>query len=286
MMRQAWPIVALVGMVMAAPAPASAADKTHQQIMAEIRMMQEQQQQLQQLIGGLADTLKGLASKIDEQSGATRKAFADQKLVVDNVAEGVRILREKADDTNVRLSSMTQELEALRQIIASIPSQSPAAAVDPSAPATGGAPPATGGATPTGTAATPPPNVSHQRVYDLSYADYAGGQYDLAITGFEGYIRQYPTSPLADDAQLNIGNAFYGMSPPRYKEAAAALQKVINDYPQSDSVAPAYYKLGQVYERLSQPELARKAYETVIQRFPNSQDATLAKQSLDRMIRK
>ena len=43
------------------PAPAAAADKTHQQLMAEIRMLQEQQAQLQQMLGGLADTLKTMA---------------------------------------------------------------------------------------------------------------------------------------------------------------------------------------------------------------------------------
>src|SRR5688500_19256520 len=82
--------------------PAAAADKTHQQLMAEIRMLQEQQAQLQQMLRGLADTLKTMTAKIDEQTGATRKGFADQKLVADNIAEGVRILREKSDDTSVR----------------------------------------------------------------------------------------------------------------------------------------------------------------------------------------
>src|SRR5512139_2935399 len=108
-------------MALALPTGAAAADKTHQQLMAEIRMLQEQQQQLQQMLGSLADTLKTVTSKLDDQSGVSRKAFADQKLLIDNVAEGVRILREKSDDTNVRLSSMTQELEALRRAIASMP---------------------------------------------------------------------------------------------------------------------------------------------------------------------
>ena len=121
MKRMAWLVVAVdcAGRVRARQA--AAADKAHQQLMAEIRMLQEQQQQLQQLLGGLARHAEGDDAKIDEQIGANRKAFADQKLLVDNVAEGVRVLREKADDTNVRLSSMTQELEAVRQAIASMP---------------------------------------------------------------------------------------------------------------------------------------------------------------------
>ena len=43
-------------------------DKAHQQIMAEIRMLQEQQSQLAQTLAGLADTLKTVTTKIDEQS--------------------------------------------------------------------------------------------------------------------------------------------------------------------------------------------------------------------------
>jgi tol-pal system protein YbgF len=282
MMRTTLPSLAVIAVVVLAPGRAFGADKTHQQIMAEIRMLQEQQQQLQQALRGLNDTLKTLATKIDEQAGVARKAFADQKLVVDNVAEGVRILREKADDTNVRLSSMTQELQTMRQAIASIPAPSVAIppTSDPADP--GAAPPA--GAAPQGTVPAPPINVSHQRVYDLSYADYTGGQFELAITGFEQYIRTYPTSPLADDAQLNIGNSYYGWG--KYKEAVDALQKVIRDYPQSDSVAPAYYKLGQAYEQLKMLDPARKAYETLLERFPDSIDGSLARQALERMKRK
>jgi uncharacterized protein YlxW (UPF0749 family) len=63
----------------AASAPAyAAADREHQQIMAEIRMLQEQQQQLQQMLGGLAETLadalKAMTAKLDDQSSSTRKA--------------------------------------------------------------------------------------------------------------------------------------------------------------------------------------------------------------------
>ena len=56
-------IVAVIGLLLTA-SPAAAADKTHQQLMAEIRMLQEQQQQLQQMMGGLADTLKTVTANL------------------------------------------------------------------------------------------------------------------------------------------------------------------------------------------------------------------------------
>lgn len=285
MMRTAWAVGAALSLVVAGAAPAHAADKVHQQLMAEIRMLQEQQQQLQQMLGGLADTLKVVTSKLDDQTGADRKAFADQKLLIDSVAEGVRVLREKADDTNVRLSTVSQELEAVRQALASIPS-SPAAAgpgQDPAAPGPepGAAQPGAATAPPVSSAG-PAPLISPQRMFDNAYSDYTAGQYDLAINGFNAFISSFPRSDKADDAQLNIGNAYYS-SPGggRYREAVEAFQKVITNYAQSDSVPIAYYKMGLAYTELRQLDLARKAFETVIQKYPTAYEAILAKQRLD-----
>jgi tol-pal system protein YbgF len=255
-------------------APAAAQDRVHQQMMGEIRILQEQQQQLQQLMGTLGETLRALNAKLDDQGSATRKAFADQRLVVDNMAEGVRILREKADDTSVRISTLAQELEVLRQALATAQFQSPQPAGGD--PAAGGFPPSGGAPLPVG--------VSVERQYELSYGDYVTGSYDLAISGFEEFIRQYPASPLADDAQLNIGNSYLNSG--RYKEAVTAFQRVITEYPDGDSVPAAFVRLGMAHQSLNQVDAARKAWETVIERYPNSNDATLARQALERLKRK
>ena len=70
---------------------------------------------------GLGDTLKALNGRLDADAGGRRSRSPIRKLVVEGVAEATRILREKADETNVRLSSMTQELQSLRQTVASMP---------------------------------------------------------------------------------------------------------------------------------------------------------------------
>jgi len=285
MKHSAWIGAAVLGLVCASPV--SAADKAHQQLMAEIRMLQEQQQQLQQIMGALAETLKTVSTKLDDQTAANRKAFADQKLQVDNVADGVRVLREKSDDTNVRLSTISQELEAVRQAMSSMPTAPAAAAAgltEPTSP-TGepGAAPAGGAPVPT-TPAGSAPFISPQRMYDNAYSDYTGGQYDIAIQGFTAYIASFPKSDQADNAQLNIGNAYYAAG--KYREAAEAFQKAISNYPNSDSVPAAYYKLGLTYTDLKQPDLARRAFETVTQKYPTAPESILAKQRLDALNRK
>jgi tol-pal system protein YbgF len=286
MKPSAFAVGVVLSLIVAGASPAAAADKAHQQLMAEIRMLQEQQQQLQQMVGGLAETLKVVTSKIDDQSGANRKAFADQKLLIDNVAEGVRVLREKADDTNVRLSTVSQELEAVRQAVASgtSPTAAAAAGQEPGAPPVTepGAAPAN---PPTVAVPTTPPGsaplISPQRMYDNAYSDYMAGQYEIAIQGFNAFIASFPRSDKADDAQLNIGNALYAAG--KYAEAVDAFQKVIANYPQGDSVPIAHYKMGLTYEALKQPDLARKAFETVVQKYPTAYEAILAKQRLEKV---
>jgi tol-pal system protein YbgF len=275
---------AVMVLTLAVPAVAGAANKEHQQLMAEIRMLQEQQQQLQQMLGGLADTLKVMTTRLDSEADVTRKAFADQKLLVSGIGDTVRVLREKADDTNVRLSTMTQELQALRQSVGSMPSPTAAAPAPTNEPAgePGGA--AAPGAAPAPSGAPGAANISPTRMYDQSYADYAAGQFDLAVDGFQAFIRTFPTSPKAAEAQLYIGYSLYNAG--RNTEAVAALQKVITDYPQSNSVSAAYYKLGLTFEALKQPDNARKAFETVVQKYPNSSEAVLAQQALERLKRR
>ena len=117
-LRRALPGVMLVVLfVWAMPARPIAADREHQQIIADIRMLQEQAQQLQTALSGLGDALKAMTTRIDDQNTIERKAFADGKVQMDGISNDIRIVREKVDETNVRLGSMAQEIESLRDAL-------------------------------------------------------------------------------------------------------------------------------------------------------------------------
>jgi tol-pal system protein YbgF len=269
----------VVAALLLGPDAAAAANKEQQLLMAELRMMQQQQQQLQQLIGLLAESLKVVNGKLEEQSGTSRKALADQRLLIEGMTDTVRILRERADDTNVRLSSITQELESIRQTIATQPQPAPlqVPAGDPAAdPAVSATP------SPAGPASAPPPGLSPQRAYESAYSDYTAGHYEIAIEGFETFLKFFPRHMNADDAQLNIGNALYNAG--KFKEALAAYQRVISDYPKTETVPSAYYKMGLTYQSLKQPDLARQAFETILKEFDASVvEYMLARQNLERL---
>ena len=276
-MRRTSAAAVLMGALLLAPPTASAASKEQLLLMAELRMMQQNQQQLAQSLLALADTLKTVTGRLDDQAATSRKALADQRLLIEGMTDTVRTLREKSDDTNVRLSSITQELESIRQTISALPQPIAVAtpSTDPNAdPAAG--PPAV--RTPPATA---PPGVSPQRTYDTAFSDYTASQYDLAIEGFRTYLKYFPGTINADDAQLNIGNAYYNAG--KFKEAVQEYQRVISDYPKTESVPTAHYKMGLSYRELKQPDLARKAFETVLQTVPSSVEATFANQALQRL---
>jgi tol-pal system protein YbgF len=266
----------LVLTVLASASPADAANREHQQMMAEIRMLQEQNQQLAVSLAALTKVLETLGLRMDEQSAASRKALADQRVVIDSVGSEVRVVREKLDDTNVRLSKLSQELDALRT---SIPVGLPAAPVDPSAPTTPGGDPA-----------APPPvappstaGLSPQRLYDTAYADFASGQWAMAITGFEMFIKSFPRSEQADQAQYYIAESY--LIDGKFDQAIAAYDRVIANYPGGDQVPLAYYKKGIALLQMKQADRAREAWETCVKNFPDSDASRLAKQGLDRLSR-
>lgn len=277
-------LASLAGLVLLAvvgPDPAAAASREQQQLLAELRMLQEQTSQLQVSLNALAEAVKAMGMRMDEQAATTRKAFADQKLLVDTLTGDVRIVREKLDDTNVRLSSLQQDVDALRaalQVLATTPPPMPVSEA-PTAPTEPGAsPPAAIPAAP-----APPLGVSPRRMYETAYADYSSGQWALAIAGFEAYIKTYPRTDKTDDAQLFIGEA-YSLDG-KFEEAVAAYDKVIADYPTGDAVPMAYYKRGLALVRLQRVDEARASWEAVIKQFPDSDAARLARQGLDRLAR-
>lgn len=272
---------ALLGVLfLAAASPARAANKEHQQLMADLRMLQEQSQLLQNLIGSVTEALKAVNTRLDQQAETTRKAFADQKLVIDNLTNDVRVIREKLDDNNVRVGSLTQEIESLRssmQQMGSRPSGTNDAADPPAAGAAGGATAPAGGSPNAGM------SVSPQKLFDSAMGDYYSGQYDLAVLGFSDYIKSFPKSPLADDAQVNICSAY--VQDGKNDKAVEACDLAIRTYPNGDKIPDAYYKKGLALQNLRDVNGARDAWEHVVKTAPDSDAGRLAKQRLDQIKR-
>jgi TolA-binding protein len=274
----------LAGAILLTAAPARAANKEHQQLMADLRILQEQSQQLQNLLGTLSDAVKAVNTRLDQQAETTRKAFADQKLVIDNLTNDVRVIREKLDDNNVRIGSLTQEVDSLRQSMQQMQQARPSPTAEPDGAAAGGA--ATSGAAPQTASPAPPIGVSPTKLFDSAQSDYFAGSYELAIAGFTDYIKSFPKSDMADDAQVLICNAY--LTDGKYDKAVEACDVAIRTYPNGDKIPEAYYRKGVALQALKDVDGARDAYERAIKGDPGGENGTigrLAKQGLDRLRR-
>ena len=277
-------VLVLVSLAWAAATsvPIEAANKEHQQMMADLRILQQQTQILQAQLSALTEALKAVNTRLEDQAGSSRRAFADQKSLVDTVATDLRVVREKVDETNVRLTSLSQEVEAVRV------SQNAAQVAPAGAPGTDVLPAgaAQSPATPPPPGPQPSPGVSPQRLFESARADYYAGQWSLAIQGFETYIKTFPKSDMVDDAQYYIGETHYSAG--RFRDAVSAYDRVIANYPASNTLPDAYYKRGLALKSLGQDQQARDSFDIVAKTYPDSDAGRLAKQALDlmRAIRK
>src|SRR3984957_14944736 len=67
--------------------------------------------------------------------------------------------------------------------------------------------------------------------YQAAFGLLKDGQYDGAIAAFGKFLATYPDSPLADNAQYWLGEAYYVNK--SFPEAQNAFQRVVDKYPQS-----------------------------------------------------
>jgi tol-pal system protein YbgF len=256
-----------------------ASDKETRQLMADVRMLQEQSQelqnQIQSLLGTLGEALKAVNARLDQQAETTRKAFADQKLGLDAASGDLRVIRERMDDNNVRVGSLTQEVDALRQTVLQL--RVPQSATPDAQDAPGG-PAVSGAAT---SAPAMPGGLSPQKSFDQAMADYYSGQYDMAVIGLAAFIKDFPKSERAVDAQVGIGNSY--LLAGKNDKAIEAYDLAIRSYPKGNAIPEAYYKKGLALRDLKQIEAARAAFQQVTTTYPDSHEATLASQRLQEL---
>jgi tol-pal system protein YbgF len=119
--------------------------------------------------------------------------------------------------------------------------------------------------------------VSYQAAVGL----LKNGQYDQAIQAFQSFLTTYPTSPLADNAQYWLGEAYYVNK--SFSEALAAFRRVVDKYPQSRKVPDALLKVGYCDYELKQFQAAKDVLTQVQKTYGDTPAGHLAQQRLDKM---
>lgn len=100
-------------------------------------------------------------------------------------------------------------------------------------------------------------------------AEYA----DTALMEWQEFIIKYPKSDLYDWAVLGIGDALFALD--RYSEAVSKYKEIVDSPFSQELRSAALYGLGQCYERLGEPATARRYYDRVVERFPQSSERVM-----------
>ena len=240
--------------------PSWAASKEIEHLQVQMSSLQGQIADLQRQAEENGREIRRLNEALAEQNALLRKNVQDQRIQEESLQAALKDLIDRLADVQVRV-----------QASATAPGPAVASGIEPPASGTGAPTP------PAVSSSVPPP--APKELYSQAYADYARGNYDLAIQGFREYIRNYPNTDFSDNAQYWIGECLYGKL--RYDDAIEAWKTLLRDYPSTDKLPDARVKMGMALEKQGRRSQALLEYRYVVDRYPNSQAARVAKEKLN-----
>ncbi len=116
------------------------------------------------------------------------------------------------------------------------------------------------------------------RSYEASLDLFRGANYAGAIAGFKGFLKAYPDSTLASNAQYWIGYSYFALKD--YKSALTHQQKLVAVYPTSAKVPDALLNIASSMIELDDLTGARKVLEALVAKHPGTHAANLASRRL------
>jgi tol-pal system protein YbgF len=242
--------------------PAWAANKDIERLQVQISTLQIQISDLQRVNQESQREIRRLVETLAEQTSLFRHTMQEQRMQGEAIQTALRETTERLSELGERF----QALEAAQRAL--LPPPTPYVAA---AETSGSAPAETPGAS----TAPPPP----RELYSQAYTDYARGNFDLAIQGFREYLKHYPDTDFSDNAQYWIGECLYGQQ--SYSEATDAWNDLLRDFPASDKLPDARVKKGMALEKLGRRSQALLEYRYVVERYPNSPAARIAREKLN-----
>jgi tol-pal system protein YbgF len=140
------------------------------------------------------------------------------------------------------------------------------------------APDAAQPAVPAAGASPQPDPLVESRSYETALKQFREANYAGAIAGFNAFLKAYPASTLAPNAQYWIGYSYYALKD--YKSALAHQQKLVALYPTSDKVPDALLNIAANQIALDNLAGARKTLEALVAKHPGTPAAQLAARRL------
>jgi tol-pal system protein YbgF len=200
---------------------------------------------------------------LGKQASAVGQTAAGVGAKVDQLTEEFRSVREAITDMNARLSKLDAKVTDLANAARTIQNPPPA-------------PGSTGG--PSGASGGPPPGASAEATYQAAYRDMTGGNLDLALQEFSDYLKWFPQTDYAPNAQFYIGDIYYRKAD--LNNAIAAFDAVLERYSENPKSLDARYMKGLALVQAGKPTAAAKEFRQIVEKYPGTEQAAKAKAQL------
>lgn len=248
----------LAALALAPLASACVSTSDIEAIQAQLSDVQRQILVLQQQASSKQEVAT-LGDEITQQTEALLESEAEMLVGLEQLSTQIEQLQANLGDSNYRLAQLSQQITATNQELQAVRSALGGSLRRPTAPAI-----------------EPPENP--RDLYDASYSDYLGGQYDLAIAGFRRYLESFSETELADNANYWIAESLFSQR--KYSQAITEFDRILKTYPRSDKIPSVLLKKGYAYLELGQREQGVVHLRNVVREYPGSDEANLARQRL------
>jgi tol-pal system protein YbgF len=272
------PFVASAALLAMVAASAGCADVSGQALQQDVAQLRQDVNSLTLAVHrgrGDTDTVVGQLDRRTREQGA-------------DTAKQIAALGARLDALSGEVARVTARVDELSQRIDSLGRSAPSGGASPIPP-----PSRSGGAIAPSVAPAPRAagsGATAEESYQAAYLDFSKGLYPLAVSGFRDFLRRFPDSALADSAQYWIGEAYFSMAratasqPDKSREnleqAVQEFRKVMVAYPRGSKVPTALYKEALALVELKQTALAQARLQYLVEHFPQSEEAPLAKERL------
>ena len=125
------------------------------------------------------------------------------------------------------------------------------------------------------------PNIKEDELYEISLDLFKQDRFGEASAGFQRLVDDHPDSDIADNALFWIGECH--MAQQHYEQAILVYHDVVNKYPNGNKVPNAIYRQAIAFLKLDDTISAKLLLGKLIERFPASEEARMAKDKLSQI---
>jgi tol-pal system protein YbgF len=199
----------------------------------------------------------------------------------------IEVLSNENQQLQKRQRDFYLDLDTRMKRLEGVPVSPPGAAAPPATPSAAAGPTADfGPSTPAPPAARPVTREEQARevkAYDAASGLFRRNDFTTAIDAFKAFLKDYPQSQLAPNAEYWIGISYANLRD--YRSALAAQEGLMTRHPQSAKAPDALLAIAAIQAEQGNSGSARNTLEEIIARYPGTEAAGKARTRLSALRR-